>query len=255
MSRRLLKQSIQAGFATFGYELRRRPQGHHWGLDVFDDQVALLQDYPVQMIFDVGANAGQTTAVYRRLFPTAMIHAFEPAPETHAQLADTYVDCDRVVAHRVAVADRSGAFEFHANQSSYTSSLLAADPRSTALLGDELLALKEQIQVDAVRLDDFCDEQQVAEIDILKIDVQGAEGQVLRGAEVLLQQHRVRIVFSEVQFAPLYSDQMSFENLHDLLRQARYRLFGIYNMVYGGSGLMWMEVLYVPEQATDHPTE
>jgi FkbM family methyltransferase len=246
--RKLIGPAVHRVLGRMGYEIHRSSHGHVWGKDVFADQVELLRGEPVTTIFDLGANTGQTTDVYRRLFPEATIHAFEPSAEAFAALSLNHHGCRQIVAHRLAVADRCGRLDFHRNQCDLTNSLLAPDPRSGAYVGGGLLTAKETVQVDAVRLDEFCLAHQISAIDVLKIDVQGAEGCVLRGADSLLEAGRVRLVFTEVQFAPLYRDQTSFEQVHELLSQSQYRLFGLYNLVYGnGTGLMWADALYLPQ--------
>jgi len=58
--------------------------------DSFCDQLTLVTPAEVRTIFDIGANIGQTSAVYANLFPEAVIYAFEPFPDPFEQLGRNF---------------------------------------------------------------------------------------------------------------------------------------------------------------------
>lgn len=234
-----------------GYELRIKPHGHVWGVDPYLDQVELFHNQPVRMIFDVGANEGQTTARYRQLFPTSQLHSFEPLPDAYARLSAAQAGNPLVTCHRMAASNETGRMPFHVNASDLTSSLLASDPRSGQYVDAALLTTTAAIEVDTIRLDEFCERQCINRIDILKMDVQGAEGLVVAGAEALLRQRRVGLIFTEVQFAPLYKGQTNFREILNQFAEVGYRLFGLYQLVTGPkTGLLWADAIFLPDEAT-----
>lgn len=242
----LVKRLLHRGLLNLGYELRKRPTGHRWGVDPFVDQRELLRGVDVKTILDVGANIGQTTARYRCLFPEATIHAFEPTPDAFTAMAATYGGCPQVVLHQLAVTDRDGTHEFYLNQFNVTNSLLAIDPRSADFCDRAMAAPKDRTQVRGVRLDDFCREHRLDRIDLLKMDIQGGEGRALAGASELLTRQRIRMIFTEVLFAPLYEGQTSFSELTAELERHRYRLFGLYALQPTAAGLAWADAIYLP---------
>jgi hypothetical protein len=80
------------------------------------------------------------------------------------------------------------------------------------------------VKVQQVRLDQVLD----AEIDILKLDLQGYELQALRGCEQLLE--RIKLVTIEVEFAPLYENQSLFSDIDIFLRRNQFSLFNLYEL-------------------------
>jgi hypothetical protein len=72
-----------------------------WNSDV--DQLALIKDPHV--IFDIGANVGQTAMRYRAIFPNARIFSFEPVPETYKKLQTSFAGDKLVETIQVAVSD------------------------------------------------------------------------------------------------------------------------------------------------------
>ncbi|MBD2692160.1 hypothetical protein [Anabaena catenula] len=109
----MLKEIIKQIFAFFDYELRKRSR---YFVDAFQDQKKLLEQQNVQFIFDCGANIGQTTAKYRKLFPNATIYSFEPTHKTFNILDDTELTdtsaIDRAISIAKSYAD-VGAIAFH----------------------------------------------------------------------------------------------------------------------------------------------
>jgi FkbM family methyltransferase len=240
--------SVRRTLGAFGFELRRRAAGHCWGADPYADQWELLAGADVRTVFDVGANIGQTTAVNRGLFPGATVHAFEPFPDTFAELTRNTAASPAVRPHRLALADQAGRVAFHANRSHYTNSLLPPAGAAERYVGPGLMEPVCQLEVDAVRLDDFCRDQRIDRIDVLKIDVQGGEALVLKGGAGMLAARAVRLVCLEVLFAPMYAGQAFFRDVDLLLGQAGYCLFGLYNAVYSGrDGMAWADAIYLPK--------
>jgi FkbM family methyltransferase len=248
----LIRKAVSAGFRRLGYRISRiDPPG--WGVDPFHDQARLLDDAPVSVVLEVGANTGDVVARYRALVPAAAIHAFEPFPEVHRHLADRFAADPQVHAHQRAVADGAGTRRFYVNDLAVTNSLLPIDPATADWhLGsgpDELVASgrpERTIEVPAVTLDQFCAAEGLARIDLLKMDIQGGEAMALEGAAGLLARKAVRVIYLEVLFAPLYEGQGSFFDVAAILHRHGYQLFGLYNLVQGNRGLAWADAIFLP---------
>ncbi len=239
---RLIKRAVSTTLGGMGFQIqRKRPPS--WGQDAFLDQQRLLAGAPVTVIFDVGANAGDTVEVYRRLFPTAAIHAFEPFPDAHRRLAERYLSEPLVQPHQCAVTDAAGTRRLHVNEVDYTNSLLPLS-RSAAWIDVSQKDLGIAIDVPAVTLDGFCATEGLARIDVLKMDVQGGEGMALRGAADLLDRGAVRLLYLEVLFASLYDGQAYFRDVVDILERHSYQLFGLYNLAQGERGLGWADAIF-----------
>ena len=122
-------------------------------------------------ILDLGANIGVAAAWFRSRYPSARIVAVEPDPGTFAKLERSLGDDDAVTLVNAAVAARSGETTiFHARGYSVASSLRGADFEAAS-----------SARVRAWTLDDLCAEHRLERVDLLKLDVEGAELEALEG--------------------------------------------------------------------------
>jgi FkbM family methyltransferase len=169
------------------------------------------------VIFDVGANTGQTAWGLVRYFPAATIYCFEPVSSSYRELLKNY-------GHRSNVRCVRAALGSTVEQRCMT---LGNDPERNTLHsgGPELGGLSGEIeQVDVTTIDRFCADNGISEIDILKLDVQGWEMEVLRGCSL-----SPRHIFTEVGFRSDEKDMLHFSILDAHLQRAGYIFGGLYD--------------------------
>lgn len=188
------------------------------------------------VIFDVGANRGQTIARYRRLFPSASIHAFEPVREFYDQCAATCRADTNVFVNNFAVGDTDGEAMFHETVGGQTSSILAATDQVSYYFSEGDFNDYRTYPVRKRSLDSYCNEVGVESIDILKLDTEGYELAVLRGAETLLRSGRVGMVYTEVNFDRFWNDCALYHHIATYLEGYGVDLFGIYELGTGALG-------------------
>lgn len=189
---RTLKDLARHALQRRGYELYRRPYLPR-GVDAVETLRANFPSFQPRVIFDVGANVGQTVQRLKPLFPDAQIHAFEPIPAIHAQLRANAAKFHNVFPHALALADRAGHATITLQSSSELNSL---NPTLTPAPGAE--AVKIQLET----LDAFCDRAGIGHIDLLKLDVEGLELSVLQGARGHLASGAVDFVLAECGLMP-----------------------------------------------------
>jgi FkbM family methyltransferase len=199
------------------------------------------------LILDVGAHHGETVQRYRALFPHATIHCFEPFPDSFAALRRTLAADTRVQAHAVALGAAAGRAGLNVNRSSATNSLLRSDERAASYWGRNLLDTAATIDVPLTTLDQFCAERSIARFDVLKLDVQGAEFEVLTGAARLLRAQAVDLVYMEMIVAPTYVGQRDMHDYLGLFRSHGYVLFDFYNPVRKHGRLLQTDNLFVAD--------
>lgn len=206
---------------------------------------------PRPVIFDVGANIGQTALHYRALFPGATIHCFEPFPPSFEQLRVAVGRDPHAQLHLLALAASSGSARLKVNRSAATNSLLPSDERAAHYWGGGLLDTEGEVEVVTRTLDEFCAAQGIGRVDVLKLDVQGAEYAVLEGARATLTAQRVDVLYMEVITAPTYVGQRELHDYLALLHERGYRLFDFYNPARRDGRLIQSDIIFVSEEFLD----
>jgi FkbM family methyltransferase len=235
-TRRAKRHALQL-VARWGYDVEKQPT---WlppyrflrriplGRDPLTD-VKTIRGGEIRCVFDVGANVGQSAALFSDVFPAATVHSFEPDPESYRQLQRVAASYPRVSAINAAVGDREGDATFYVNEFRQTNSLLkAAGNAGQFLVGTHGLDLRSEIQVQVLTLDGYCADHGIEHIDLLKLDTQGYELKVLDGASGLLGRQAVPLIYLEVGFIPLYQGQPMFPQVYQYLYDRAYRLVWLY---------------------------
>lgn len=190
------------------------------------------------VIFDVGANIGQSVEAYRNRYPGSEIHSFEPNPEAFCQLKAKWGKQHNIFLYPCALNSKSGRFPFHATKVSEAGSLLHPDPKLMQLSLNKKYDF-QLIEVDCTTLDRICKEKNISNIDILKLDVQGCELETLKGGINLLKSGAVSLLYVEVNFAETYVDQMKFKDLLCFCDLYGYQLWDISPFLYTRTGRLW----------------
>jgi FkbM family methyltransferase len=198
----------------------------------------------LRCIFDVGANVGNLTLELTAFFPVAEIHAFEPITTTFVELKRRTRHRSPVHCHQLALADKPGEFEIVLQPCSGLNSLrYLADGSSDP-------GCRERIRVSTVS--DFCAEAGIAELDVLKIDTQGCDLAVLRGAARLLHAAAVPFLFVEASFTKDDATNQDFSPQHEFVTDLGYRACGVYDQLNFGPHLSLLgcfNVLYLHPEA------
>jgi FkbM family methyltransferase len=141
---------------------------------------------------DVGANVGYYALLFARLAPSGRVIAFEPVPLNYHLLCLNVLasGADNVVADRVVVGETEKAVDF----------VVAEDAAFSSLVDTGRQPRKATIQVPMTSLDAYCLRNGIMRVDVLKVDVEGAEARVIEGARGLLERAdwRPRIIMLEL---------------------------------------------------------
>jgi FkbM family methyltransferase len=179
---------------------------------------ALLAEELVDVVLDVGASDGSWARALRADGYAGRIVSFEPLAESFAALEQA-ADWE---AHRLALGDRAGRARLHVTANRQSSSLLPLGPRHARAAPEAGIVGAEEVEV--ARLDDLSIVHP-GEHAYLKLDVQGAEREVLRGAARTLES--VRIVETELSAVELYDGQALLGQVVEHLRSAGFDLIGL----------------------------
>lgn len=221
---RMLKTALRRALDRFGLELVRRDAPGRF-VDPFAEIKHLGR--PIRMVFDVGANVGDVTLRLASDHPAAVIHAFEPAPDTFATLEHRTAHLPNVHAHAVALGAEPGRRTLRQFENSRLSTLADAAPFVDTFHPEA----RGAVAVETTTLDAFAAEKGIEAIDLLKIDTEGLDYEVLTGGARLFANRRVTFVvceFNEVR-RPAAGGAAGLVELHDLLAGWGFRLFMIQN--------------------------
>lgn len=175
------------------------------------------------MTIDAGASTGRTIAILLSYFAHPTIHAFEPHPESAAELRRKYASEAAVFVHEIALGSSSNRLYLNMLRRHSSSSLLEPSAANRHYHGREMdLVGKHPVRQE--RLDALFDEA----IDLLKLDLQGYELEALKGCELLLP--RIRCITLEIEFVPLYEKQPLFAEVDLFLRSQGFRLLNLYEL-------------------------
>jgi FkbM family methyltransferase len=169
----------------------------------------------------VGGKLGNEIPEILKNFSNLRMTVFECSERYLGRLTNRFLDEDRVCVVGKAVADFTGVSDFYETTLEGSGSLLQLSSLHMDLFGS---ATAETFQVPTVTLDSYFGVKTC--LDMLWIDVQGAEMKVLKGASGLL--NRTSSVFIEVSVQPnLYNGSPSFEEIHSFLTSKNFHLAGL----------------------------
>ena len=167
-------------------------------------------------LVDIGAHRGDFTLAMRKLCHVSRAVLVEPIERLAADLRQ-HPDLAGYYVYDCAVGDRDGEIEMNIfGNSPYISSALPLDS-STPDLTELAVGGSKMVRRPALTLDTILAQTDIRSIDLMKIDVQGFEDRVIKGARDALT--RTACVFMEVSFRPLYHGSAIFGDIHALMYQ------------------------------------
>jgi FkbM family methyltransferase len=212
-----------------------------YGIDWMRDAARICGSaWSPQLVFDVGANRGQTTRALKKHWPHVTVHAFEPVASTYATLTAAVGHMGGVHCHELALSDQAGVKSVRVLPNSQANSLKAS--RVAASAG----AVTQELRL--ARLDDFCREHGIERIDVLKTDTEGGDLDVLKGAESMLAKRCIRCVLCEVSFDATDVQHTPFDAVRALLRTHGFRMHGLYeceSLIPNHAGETYCNALFV----------
>jgi FkbM family methyltransferase len=179
------------------------------------------------IIFDIGANIGSMALNFARMAPGGWVYAFEPTYYAFEKLKRNISlnpELDkRIRAVQLFVSDRSGPVH---NIEAYSSWKIDGSVQKPHPLHGGMI--RNTAGVAAITLDDFCIENQISRVDLIKIDTDGHELQVLTGARKTLGKYKPFLIF-EIGLYTLNEHHIGFEQYFNCLKTFGYVLINSKN--------------------------
>ena len=180
------------------------------------------------VIFDIGSRDGLQAVEFSNLCPDADIVAIECNRESLKKCRRNLADKPRITLVDKAINFYTGRCTFYPIDPARTvTSWKDGNPGASSLFvstGDYPVEsyVQNQVEVDCIRLDDLCRELRVDAIDLIWMDLQGAELLALQSAGALLD--KVRYIYTEVSHRPIYKGQCLFDDVDAFLTARGFRL-------------------------------
>lgn len=191
--------------------------------------VSLLQRSSNQrpVFIDGGACRGEFSQFLLDAIPSATIHAFEPNERLAAELAVRFDSRANVHVWNHALHAAVGAADLEVHADPGTSSLLPRthDARRYFHSSDAVL---RRDRVSTLDLDSFVGEHAPDGVTLLKLDTQGSELDILRGARGTLARHAIEVLYTEFFVVPHYAGAPLLGDLLAYLGSFGYTLFDLF---------------------------
>jgi FkbM family methyltransferase len=180
------------------------------------DLLDALRGTELSCAFDVGAFRGDWTAELLARFPLASVHCFEISSESQPRLAERFADDDRVIVNSVGVGAAEGPTQIYLQQ---------GHPEMTSTVrGSEI---HDSIPAALTTLDLYASQRALDHVDFVKVDVEGMELDVFKGAHRLLDEARIGII--QFEFTLWSAVQRTWlADLYDFLRPKGFTIGKIY---------------------------
>ena len=180
----------------------------------------------VKRVVDIGSWHLRQSIEFAEIFPNAAIDAFEPVPDSYALCLSNLAQQppqvrNRIKVHNFALSNQQGEAPFFAIDPAKQQGVDAGFSSMFRFM-DTMNGMaqngkpeQQEIVVPTETLDNWCATNGISEIDIMWIDVQGAELLVFQGAQTILM--NTRIILTEVGLKPYYEGHTLKEDIDQLL--------------------------------------
>ena len=195
----------------------------------------------VEVIFDVGACHALESVELSKKYPNAKVYTFEANPVSYNVCLENTEGYDSITVINEAVNDYDGLCKFYPMDKEKTittwedgnqgaSSLYRANGQYDFIEK----YVQYEIEVPCTRLDTFCEKNDIDKIDIIWMDLQGAELKALQSLGSLLD--TVQIIHTELEMNPMYEGQCLFSDVNEYLINNGFDLeYGDTNVQFGSN--------------------
>jgi FkbM family methyltransferase len=202
-----LRQRID--YVLLNYSIDSDTNGEYWLIEQLNQEPTVM---------DIGFYSGDYTAAVLERRPRASVRAFDPSKFAAGQHSGRFGDDRRVVFERMGVSDKSGTAVFH-DYGNMNNSLVTRPNQDTS---------GAEYAVPIVTLDEYCAQQGIKHVDLLKIDAEGFDANVLEGAGRMLESESIDIFMFEYADGWI-ANRRFYSDIQSLLEKMPYRLCRLFN--------------------------
>jgi FkbM family methyltransferase len=159
-----------------------------------------LAKYNPLLVVDGGANIGKYSLMLNQLIPNCKIYAFEPVGTTFDQLKENTANYPNIFPVNAGLFSENCTKEIQIFSSNTHASLYDLKKPATQT--------KEKVSIDLTRGDYFFEENQIADIDFLKLDIEGAEYEAILGFDAHFKNKKIKMVQFEYGYINISSRKL-----------------------------------------------
>lgn len=174
-----------------------------------------LPENPI--IVEAGAYTGSDTLLLAQTWPQGTVHAFEPVPEIYDSLVSRTKDIKACITWPYALSSQVGTQDLYVahwaarNKTAPVSSLLPPGERTQF----SSFKFDKKISVSTITLDKWALENNITQVDMLWLDMQGVELAVMQSSPGVLK--KVRVIVTEIAAGEAYQGQPSCTEIYSWL--------------------------------------
>lgn len=211
---------VQRTLEYFGYQINRYPN--------YDlrRRIRIVNQFDIDVLFDIGANIGQYGLEMRRLGYNNKIISFEPLSNAFKYLKKVTFKDKKWIINNYAIGNEDIKSIINIAANYVSSSMLNMLPIHLANAPESKYIAQEEVEIkklDSI-FSSFCNDKDSI---MVKIDTQGYEKNVLDGAFKSL--NRIKVIQIEMFIVPLYENVMNFTDMIKYLDTKGFLLFSLEN--------------------------
>ena len=225
-----MKKLIKKITNKLGFDLKRVTEFEPLNFnDLLKDKI-----YKNPLIFDIGGNKGQSIEKYLKIFHQPIIHSFEPNKTDFDLMYKKFKNNKNIFLNNFALGDKTEEKEFNITVNTGNSSFNKINPgtdwikkRSKQYNTTEEGYVTSIQNVNVIKLDDYCKNNNINQIDLVKIDTQGYEDKVLEGSINTIKENKIKVIVAEIMFDDVYNKYLSFSDIEKFIIPNNFRMIGI----------------------------
>ena len=170
--------------------------------------------YDDSVIIEAGAASGTDTLWFSQTFPKGRIFAFEPLTISFKKTIQRVANCDNVEVYNVALGPTESTEQLYVSSNRVSSSLLKPTGH---IQFHPRISFENKSTVRTINLDNFLKDQQVRQVDLMWLDMQGYEHTVLSQSPETLS--KTRYLYSEVSLKEMYANSVLYNEFKSWLKE------------------------------------
>ena len=215
-----MKQIIQNVLRRYGYQITKYPDQD------IRRRFKILESNNINCIYDIGANTGQYALKMRRYGYNNRIISFEPLEDAFQVLKDFSSNDEKWTVKKYALGNEESESLINVAGNSQSSSILEMLPEHLKSEPTSKYIAKQKIKIK--KIDSiFSDLYKIGDHIMMKIDTQGYEKNVIKGAENSLD--KIRVIQLEMSIVPLYRNELLIDEMIKYMFNMGFELVSLEN--------------------------